>query len=346
MIAKNSKNQFPGIISIFKTIFQIILYIPIQIIFIPIAIIGIIDAVYKEMRISKKLGVSFSAIKALQYRWFMHYFDTRPDPISVAFIKKFPCESHFGMWSIMGPLIISQRLFGFTTNLGKLVEPGEETAGSTAGIRVLVFDRIMEKYLDEMEQIVLPGAGFDLMALNFTNGGKVKVFELDQVNTLNVKVETLKKAGIKHDWITYIPVDYSNESWVDKLLEAGFDKTKKTLFLWQSVSLYLEADIVKENLREMADLCVDGSIIAQDFYSKVFSSGEYSKEAKNFLSIIEKMGESSKFGIDMSDDPKAAVESFLKECGLKMTEYTQFGEKLDIEPFYCIVEAEKLKVVL
>jgi methyltransferase (TIGR00027 family) len=272
----------------------------------------------------------------------MHYFNTRPDPISVAFTKKFPCESHFGMWSIMGPLIISQRLFGFTTRLGKLVEPGEETADSTAGIRVLMFDKVMEKYVDEMEQIVLPGAGFDLMTLQFTKGKKVKVFELDQVNTLNVKVETLKKAGIEHDWITYIPVDYANESWVDNLLEAGFDKTKKTLFLWQSVSLYLEADIVKENLREMADLCVDGSIIAQDFYSKVFSSGEYSKAAKNFLSIIEKMGESSKFGIDMSDDPKAAVELFLKECGLKMTEYIQFGEKIDIEPFYCIVEAEKL----
>ena len=342
MTSKNAKKQLPIFIRFFIKLFQIILYIPIQIIFIPFAIIGIIDAIYKEMRKSKKLGVSFSAIKALQYRWFMHYFNTRPDPISVAFTKKFPCESHFGMWSIMGPLIISQRLFGFTTRLGKLVEPGEETSDSTAGIRVLMFDKVMEKYVDEMEQIVLPGAGFDLIALHFTKGKKVKVFELDQVNTLNVKVETLKKAGIEHDWITYIPVDYANESWVDKLLGAGFDKTKKTLFLWQSVSLYLEADIVKENLREMADLCVDGSIIAQDFYSKVFSSGEYSKAAKNFLSIIEKMGESSKFGIDMSDDPKAAVELFLKECGLKMTEYIQFGEKLDIEPFYCIVEAEKL----
>jgi methyltransferase (TIGR00027 family) len=342
MTSKNTKKHLPGIVRFFIKLFQIILYIPIQIIFIPFAIIGIIDAIYKEMRKSKKLGVSFSAIKALQYRWLMHYFNTRPDPISVAFTKKFPCESHFGMWSIMGPLIISQRLFGFTTRLGKLVEPGEETADSTAGIRVLMFDKVMEKYVDEMEQIVLPGAGFDLMTLQFTKGKKVKVFELDQVNTLNVKVETLKKAGIEHDWITYIPVDYANESWVDKLLGAGFDKTKKTLFLWQSVSLYLEADIVKENLREMADLCVDGSIIAQDFYSKVFSSGEYSKAAKNFLSIIEKMGESSKFGIDMSDDPKAAVELFLKECGLKMTEYIQFGKKLDIEPFYCIVEAEKL----
>jgi methyltransferase (TIGR00027 family) len=339
---KNTKKQLPGILRFLIKLFQIILYIPVQIIFIPFAIFGLIDAIYKEMRKSKKLGVSFTAIKALQYRWIMHYFNTRPDPLSVAFIKKLPCESHFGLWSTLGALIISQRLFGFTTRLGKVDEPGEETLYSCPGSRVLMFDRIMEKYVDEMEQIVLPGAGFDLIALHFTKGKKVKVFELDQVKTLNVKVETLKKAGIKHDWITYIPVDYSNESWVDKLLGAGFDKTKKTLFLWQSVSLYLEADIVKETLKDMADLCVDGSIIAQDFYSKAFALGEYSKMAKRYLSIIERMGEPSKFGIDMSNDPKAAVESFLKECGLKITEINQFGEKLDIEPFYCIVEAEKL----
>ena len=342
MTDNKTKKQHHIIIRFFMKLFQIILYIPIQIIFIPFAIIGLIDAIYKEFRKSRKLGVSFSAIMALQYKWFMHYFNTRPDPLSIAFIKKFPCESHFGLWSTMGALIISQRLFGFTTRLGKLDEPGEETLVSTAGRRVLMFDRIMEKYVDEMEQIVIPGSGFDLIALQFTKGKKVKVFELDQVNTLNVKVETLKKAGIKHDWITYIPVDYSNESWIDKLLEAGFDKTKKTLFLWQSVSLYLEADIVKEALRKMADLCVDGSIIAQDFYSKAYSLGEYSRIAKRSQSLIERRGEPCKFGIDMSNDPKAAVESFLKECGLKMTEYFQFSEKLDIEPFYCIVEAEKL----
>jgi methyltransferase (TIGR00027 family) len=181
----------------------------------------------------------------------------------------------------------------------------------------------------------------DPLSVAFTKGKEVKVFELDQVKTLDVKIETLKKTGIKHDWITYIPVDYSNESWVDKLLGAGFDKTKKTLFLWQSVSLFLEADLVKETLRKMADLCVDGSIIAQDFYSKAFILGEASKTVKRASRMIEKR-EPWKFGIDMSNDPKAAIESSLKECGLKMTEYIQFGEKLDIEPFYCIVEAEKL----
>jgi methyltransferase (TIGR00027 family) len=342
MTDKNTKKQLPGILRVLVKLFQIILYIPIQIIFIPFAIIGIIDGIYKGMGKSKKLGVSFTACRALQYRWFMHYFNTRPDSLSVAFTKKFPCESHLGLWSTMGALIISQRLFGFTTKLGKVPEPGEESLVSMVGRRLLVFDRIMEKYVDEMEQIVILGAGFDLIALHITKGKTVKVFELDQVKTLNVKVETLKKAGLKHDWIIYIPVDYSNESWDDKLLEAGFDKTKKTLFLWQSVSLYLEADTVKETLRKMADLCVDGSIIAQDLYSKAYLCGEISKTVKRSSSLMGRMGEPWKFGIDMSNDPKAAIESFLKECGLKITEYFQFGEKLDIEPFYCIVEAEKL----
>jgi len=336
------KKQIPGILRFLIKLFQIILYIPIQIVFIPFAIIGIIVGFYKGMGKSKKLVISFTACRALQYRWFMHYFNTRPDPLSVAFAKNFPCESHFGLWSTVGALIISQRLFGFTTKLGKVPEPGEETLVSMVGRRLLIFDRIMEKYVDGMEQIVILGAGFDLIALHFTEGKIVKVFELDQVNTLNIKVETLKKAGIKHDWINYIPVDYSNESWVDRLLEAGFDKTKKTLFLWQSVSLYLEADIVKETLRKMTDLCIDGSIIAQDLYSKAYILGEISKTVKRSSSLMGRMGEPWKFGIDMSNDPKTSVESFLRDCGLKMTEYIQFGEKLDIKPFYCIVEAEKL----
>jgi len=340
MTDKNTKKQLPVILRFLIKFFQIILYIPIQVIFIPFAIIGIIVGSYKAIIKSKKLGVSFSAGQAFQMRWFMHYFNIRPDPLSVAFTKKLPCESHFGLLSTFGALIISQRLFGFTTGLGKVDEPGEETFLSFAGPRVLRFDRIMEKYVDEMEQIVIPGAGFDLIALQFTKGKEVKVFELDQVKTLDVKIETLKKAGIKHDWISYIPVDYATESWIDKLLGAGYDKTKKTLFLWQSVSLFLEVDIVKETIKDMADLCVPGSIIAQDFYSKAYISGEASKAVKRASRMIQKR-EPWKFGLDMSNDPNAAVESFLKDCGLKITEINQFGEKLDIEPFYCIVEAEK-----
>lgn len=313
----DTDKQLPAPLRFFVRLFQLILYILIQVAFIPLAVVGLLDGIYREMRLSKKLGVSFSAGQALQYRWIMHYFGTRPDPLSVAFVKKFPCESHFGLWSTLGALIISQRLFGFTTGLAKVVEQGKETLSSCAGVRVLTFDEIVEKYLGEMDQIVIPGVGFDLVALKYTKETGIRVFELDQTRTLDIKVETLRKAGIAHDWITCIPIDYSCESWVEKLLEAGFDRTKKTLFLWQSVSLFLEPEVVRETLREMADLSVDGGIIAQDFYSQAFISGKTSTIVKKNKRLIERMGEPWRFGLDMSLDPSHAVEVFLRECGLR-----------------------------
>ncbi|MCP3872020.1 MAG: hypothetical protein GY699_02550 [Desulfobacteraceae bacterium] len=72
MTDQNTKEQLPGILRFLIKLFQIFLYIPIQIIFIPFLIIEIIDRMYKEMEKSKKLGVSFSAIKAFQYKWAMY----------------------------------------------------------------------------------------------------------------------------------------------------------------------------------------------------------------------------------------------------------------------------------
>jgi type II secretory pathway component PulF len=48
MTDKNTKKQLPGIVRFFIKLCQIILYIPIQIIFIPFAIIGIIYGIYKQ----------------------------------------------------------------------------------------------------------------------------------------------------------------------------------------------------------------------------------------------------------------------------------------------------------
>lgn len=337
---KSDQTAFFPMRFLIKTL-QFALYLLVQIIFIPFAIIGFVIALYKEMGNSKRLGVSFSAVQTLQYRWIMHYFETRPDPISVAFIKRFPCESHFGLWTTFGALILAQRKLGLKTRFAKVGEPGEETFVSGVGRRLLVFDEIMKKYADEVEQVAMPGAGFDLMALQHTQGKGTRVFELDRTNTINVKVETLKAAGIEHDWITYIPVNYETESWSDKLLAAGFDPTKKTLFIWQSVSLFLEEEVVKESLRKMVEICEGQCIIAQDFYTRSFVTGEYSNTVKRSSNMIARMGEPWKFGIDLSKNQKTAVAAFLEECGLKMTMYTQFSEKLDIEPFYCIVEAEK-----
>ncbi len=154
----------------------------------------------------------------------------------------------------------------------------------------------------------------------------------------------MKKAGIEHDWVTYIPVDFKEESWVDKLIKNGFDKTKKTFFLWESVSLYLEEDVVKDTLKKMSDLSPKGSIIAQDFYSKAFIKGENTAAIKKGIRMMEKMGEPWLYGINMSEDAKGTIESLLNESGLVLKDLVLCGQKSKIgkgKPFYAITEAEK-----
>ncbi|GAH66035.1 unnamed protein product, partial [marine sediment metagenome] len=101
-------------------LFQFIVFLIIQIPFIPLVIIGSIPMFYKEMKVSKKLGVSFTAGQAIQPRWIMHYFRTRDDEASVKFVKELPIESHYGFLGFMAAAIIANRICGYKPSLASV----------------------------------------------------------------------------------------------------------------------------------------------------------------------------------------------------------------------------------
>jgi hypothetical protein len=61
MTGEETNEPVPGSSHSLIWLLQVILYIPIQIAFLPFALIGLIDGVYGEARIGRKMGVSFSA---------------------------------------------------------------------------------------------------------------------------------------------------------------------------------------------------------------------------------------------------------------------------------------------
>lgn len=321
---------------------QFLVFLVLQILFLPLAILGLIPACYKEMVVSKKLGVSFTAGQAIQPRWIMHYFGTREDEATVAFIKALPIESHWGLLGTMGAAILANRLCGYTPAMAKIPEPGQEDWMTWILARVVHNDRLAKKNLQRVEQVVLMGAGFDLRLLGLSRGTDLEVFELDMQKTQQLKLATMKAAGIAHDHVTYVPIDFRDEDWVEKLLEAGFDRTRKTYFHWESVNCYLEADVALETLRKMAELCAGGSVVVQDFYSKALIAGDTFYALKRTKGLVEKMGEPWLFGIDMSEDARATIEALLEECGLVPTEIVLCGARDDgTPPFYAVVEAVK-----
>ena len=56
-----------------------LVYIPLQLLFIPAAIVGAAIVAYKQLVVSKRLGLSQTAVEVINGRWIMHIFGLRED---------------------------------------------------------------------------------------------------------------------------------------------------------------------------------------------------------------------------------------------------------------------------
>lgn len=316
-------------------LFQWTVFILLEIAFLPLMLIGIVFS-FVMLYANRKRGSSSTAFKAIQSTWLLHQLGHRSDPLSVRFINHYP----YGwiLWCFFLPMILAHKICGFSFAAMEVQKRGREghvDISNLLNIRTVRMDELVSQYATGVEQIVLMGAGYDLRMHSFSKAGSIKIFELDQKGTQELKLKTLKKARIPSHNIQYIPVDFEKESWPEKLRSNGFDPSKPTYFHWESVSLYLTEHAVRETLRNMAALCATGSFITQDFYSLSFvAKGE---------KRMEKMGEPWRFGLDMQSGPKEEILSLLEPLGLTMEDCLVVGPKAsEKDAIYAIAVAKKL----
>ena len=81
------------------------IFIPLQIVFVPLAIIGLLLTAYKQIIVSKRLGVSQTAIEIINGRWTMHVFGLRQDDATAALMSVLPNTSKLGLWLVLWPSI-------------------------------------------------------------------------------------------------------------------------------------------------------------------------------------------------------------------------------------------------
>ena len=322
-------------------IIQTLIVIILQLILLPIAIIGIIPAVYKEMVVSKKIGASFTAGQVVQSHWIMHYFGTRKDDMTVNLIKNLRIESHVGLLMTMSATLLANRICGFRIKAAERGDNSKVTMTTFLPERIYEQDRLAEKHFHRVEQVVLLGAGFDLRMTKLQANSNSKVYELDMPVTQRLKREAMKSAQIDEQNVQYISIDFRNEEWSEKLLEAGFDPSKTSYFHWESVNCYLEEEIVKTVLNKISSLCSSGSVLVVDFYSQEILNGE-TASFRNAAKLVAKMGEPWKFAVDMSIDADKEISSVLSEFDFTTGELILFGNKdSETAPFYAVVEGIK-----
>ena len=316
------------------SLFSLAIYIPLQIALIPIAILGILLVVFRQMVVSKRLGISQTAIEVLNGRWTMHIFGIRTDEASAKLVKILPNTSATGLWLVLIPLWVKFKISGKLFLYPRVPQPGTENIGDMIVARTIYFDRIIDRVIGDVEQFVVMGAGYDTRAYGRFHREGVTFFELDQNNVQQHKRRALADAGIPCEHVRFVAVDFSSENAFDKLIDAGFDRSRKTLFLWEGVTLYLSVSEVRKTMQDVHNCAPPGSVLIADIYAdRLVNIGKMTAVKKTLDYTNEGLG----FSLPLAKNYEQVLAEFVEGESMSVGE-TWFMGQGDKGPFMVVAE--------
>ena len=224
-----------------------------------------------------------------------------------------------------GPDTIAEKLFPFPAKvilnvapfrklfIKKVMPPGihEYVLARTKVMDAAYVDALREGF----DQIVLLGAGFDSRPIRFAEQNQsTKVFELDAPTTQEAKLDVYQRRHvIVPQGIVFAPIDFDSQSTADVLTDAGFEQGKRTLFLWEGVTMYISAEAVDEMLKFIRESAAPGSRVVFDYiYASVLRRENEHYGEEGGYDMVSRVGETWCFGLE-----EGAIESFLNERGFE-----------------------------
>jgi len=122
----------------------------------------------------------------------------------------------------------------------------------------------------------------------------------DHPATQASKMKRLKKVfGTIPAHVAYVPIDFNDET-LDKLLACGFDRSLKTLFMWEGVTQYLNAEVIDATLAWVRANAARGSAIIFDYQSRAGLTRAQTRRNYVYAVLSRWTGERRDFGIEQS----------------------------------------------
>lgn len=198
-------------------------------------------------------------------------------------------------------------------------------------IRTRFIDAALERAIAAgATQLVILGAGFDTHAYRFRPLLEhVRVFEVDRAATQALKRQRVLDALVEVPAnLTYVAIDFQHDDLADVLARHGHDRTQRTFFIMEGVTMYVEEEGVRRTLQFVGDHPA-GSGIVFDFVPRAMIEMIARIDMNNtpaaarpflqrFLDLIK--DEPWVFGI-----PLGSEAAFLGEFGLDVRELLTIG---------------------
>ncbi|MBT8148232.1 MAG: SAM-dependent methyltransferase [Gammaproteobacteria bacterium] len=327
---------------------HLLIFILIEIVLLPLQIIGVIIYTYRLRRISIPKKISGTANEPYGQRLLLHAAGTRRDSAAYRLAGHLPVYNKLVRFLIIDTVGLACGISGFKESLFSYPGPRPSSLRTFIVHRTAFFDNALRDALTRTEnpiqQLVILGAGYDTRCYDLPEGIKVKCFEVDMAPTLNAKTQGLEAAGIRHDHVTFVETDFDQQTWMQALTEAGFASNLPTFVLWEGVTMYLSEEAVRDTLKLFANLPV-GSEIAFDYFSRELIDAEppYEKIGMRMMTqSIKYYEEKLAFGISTRKPAREQLELLVNDCGLTVAafEHTQTEDPPTI-PMYCFATAVK-----
>ena len=194
-------------------------------------------------------------------------------------------------------------------------------------VRTRYIDAVVEEALMAgATQIVVFGAGMDSRAYRFAGvGSGVRAYELDLPQTQQYKKQRVTELlGSLPVNVTYMPIDFARQDLAEVLTHGGYDAGKKTVFVWEGVTMYIPETAVDATLRFVATHASSGSRMVFDGFPESRIKNP-SPEAKELNTRVAASGEPFVFGFPEDRG------SFVAQRGLVVLSDVSMG---DIAPRY------------
>jgi len=175
------------------------------------------------------------------------------------------------------------------------------------------------------EQLVLLGSGYDARPKRlWAELAGATVFEVDHPATARRRAERLDAAFGEGPVAKRVPVvvDFERDDLAAALLGAGLDPARRTVWLWEGVTMYLEEPAIRATLRLIASLSSPGALLCFDVWCPPQSGVQALafREVPN-LAMQLLYSEPLRWG-----PAKDALEPLLREEGLALIELTTNAE--------------------
>lgn len=313
-----------------------LVFIPLQIVMIPFAILGTILTAYRQILVSKRLGVSQTAIEIINGRWTMHIFGLRRDDETAALTGVLPNTSTLGLWLVLFPLWVQSKIAGECALYPRVPKTGDETIADLVPARTQYFDAVLSRRLADAEQFVLLGAGYDTRSMGVLSSGVDTVFEVDQAIVQRHKRAQLAAAKVDASQVTFVEVDFNADDLFEALLNAGFNPSLKTVYLWEGVTLYLSSEQVSATLALIKENSAPGSSVVADFYGeRLIKTLGKSKATEG---ILEMTGETLHFGLPFAADWEAVLSDYVAKQSINLASAHFLGENNAAGPYAVVAE--------